>query len=166
MGEEKFEQTAVAKAVKETIEVLQQSSDLRVATPGGVFQVRWDDSASASALGQLAFFGQFLEVSGLFQRWVESSPLEYTSPNAPEVRDVLGTWFLSILDGQRRYAHINGLRGDEVAPEILAMARIVSDESLRRALKALAPYIDDVSTEEERLKLQTQQVHCLDGCCP
>ncbi len=55
MGEEKFEQTAVAKAVQETIAVLQQSSDLRVATPGGVFQVRWDDSASA--LGQLAFFG-------------------------------------------------------------------------------------------------------------
>ena len=86
-----------------------------------MFQVRWDDSASASALGQLAFFGQFLEVSGLFQRWVESSPLEYTSPNAPELRDVLGTWFLSILDGQRRYARINGLRGDEVAPEILAV---------------------------------------------
>ena len=57
MGEEKFEQTVVAKAVQETIAALQKSSDLRVATPGGVFQVRWDDSASASALGQLAFFG-------------------------------------------------------------------------------------------------------------
>ena len=101
MGEEKFEQTAVAKAVQETIAALKKSSDLRVATPGGVFQVRWDDSASASTLGQLAFFGQFLEVTGLFQRWLESSPLEYTSPNAPELRDVLGTWFLSILDGQR-----------------------------------------------------------------
>ena len=161
MGEEKFEQTAVAKAVQETIAALQKSSDLRVATPGGVFQVRWDDSASASALGQLAFFGQFLEVTGLFQRWLESSPLEYTSPNAPELRDVLGTWFLSILDGQRRYAHINGLRGDEVAPEILAMTRIISDESLRRALKALAPHIDKNSTEEERLILQTQLDKCI-----
>lgn len=157
MGEEKFPQTAVVKAVQTAIAVQQQqASDLRVVTPGGVFQVRWDESASASALGQLAFFSEFLEVSGLFQRWRESCPLEYTSPNAPEVRDVLGTWLLSILDGQRRYAHINGLRGDEVAPQILGMSRIISDESLRRALKALAPCIDENCTEEERLKRQAQ----------
>ena len=88
MGEEKFAQTALVKAVQGAIAVQpQQSGDLRVATPGGVFQVRWDESASASALGQLAFFGEYLEVSQLFERWVESCPLEYTSPNAPEVRD-------------------------------------------------------------------------------
>jgi hypothetical protein len=158
MGEEKFEQTALAKAVQGAIAVqqAQHSGDLRVGTPGGVFHVHWDESASASALGQLAFFGEFLEVPQLFQRWVESCPLEYTSPNAPEVRDVLGTWLLSILDGQRRYAHINGLRGDEVAPQILAMTRIISDESLRRALKALAPSIGKNSTEVERLQSQAQ----------
>jgi len=157
MGEEKFAQTALAMAVQGAIAALpQQSGDLRVTTPGGVFQVRWDENASASALGQLAFFGEFLEVSGLFQRWVESCPLEYTSPNAPEVRDVLGTWLLSILDGQRRYAHINGLRGDAVAPQILAMTRIISDESLRRALKALAPSIGKNCTEDERLNAQAQ----------
>lgn len=157
MGEEKFVQTALVKAVQDAIAVQpQQSGDLRVATPGGVFQVRWDENASASALGQLAFFGEFLEVSGLFQRWVESCPLAYTSPNAPEVRDVLGTWLLSILDGQRRYAHINGLRGDAVAPQILGMTRIISDESLRRALKALAPSIGKNCTEDERLGAQAQ----------
>ena len=157
MGEEKFAQTALVKAVQGAIAVQpQQSGDLRVVTPGGVFQVRWDENASASALGQLAFFGEFLEVSGLFQRWVENCPLEYTSPNAPEVRDVLGTWLLSILDGQRRYAHINALRADAVAPQILGMTRIISDESLRRALKALAPSIGKNCTEEERLKLQAQ----------
>ena len=157
MGEDQFAQTALVKAVQGAIAVQpQQSGDLRVATPGGVFQVRWDDNASASALGQLAFFGEFLEVSQLFDRWVESCPLEYTSPNAPEVRDVLGTWLLSILDGQRRYAHINGLRGDAVAPQILAMTRIISDESLRRALKALAPSIDKNCTEDERIKRQAQ----------
>jgi len=127
MGEEKFEQTALVKAVQGAVAVpSQESGDLRVATPGGVFQVRWDENASASALGQLAFFAEFLEVPELFERWVKSCPLEYTSPNAPEVRDVLGTWLLSILDGQRRYAHINGLRGDAVASQILAMTRIIS----------------------------------------
>ena len=57
--------------------------------------------------------------------------MSYTSPNAPAVVDVLGTWRLSILDGQRRYAHVTGLRGDEVAQEILGMKKVVSDESLR-----------------------------------
>lgn len=61
MGEENFAQTALVKAVQGVIaEQPQPSSDLRVATPGGVFQVRWDDNASASALGQLAFFAEFL----------------------------------------------------------------------------------------------------------
>jgi hypothetical protein len=157
MGEEKFAQIALVKAVQGAIAVLpQQSADLRVATPGGVFQVRWDENSSASALGQLAFFGEFLQVPELFERWVKSCPLEYTSPNAPDVRDVLGTWLLSILDGQRRYAHINGLRGDAVAPQILGMTRIISDESLRRALKALAPSIGKNCTEDERLKRQSQ----------
>lgn len=157
MGEEKFQQTALVKAVQGAIAVqAQPSNDLRISTPGGVFHVRWDESASASALGQLAFFGEFLEVSQLFRSWVESCPLKYTSPNAPEVCDVLGTWLLSILDGQRRYAHINGLRGDEVAPQILAMTRIISDESLRRALKALAPSIGKNCTEEERIQRQAR----------
>jgi hypothetical protein len=61
----------------------------------------------------------------------------YTSPNAPDIRDVLGTWLLSVLDGQRRYAHVTGLRGDAVAPQILGMKKIVSDESLRRGLAHL-----------------------------
>jgi len=157
MGEEKFTKTELANAIQGAIAVLpKQGADLRVATPGGVFQVRWDENASASALGQLAFFGEFLQVPELFERWVKSCPLAYTSPNAPQVCDVLGTWLLSILDGQRRYAHINGLRGDAVAPKILGMSRIISDESLRRALKALAPSIGKNYTQDERLKAQAQ----------
>ena len=49
MGEDKFAQTALVNAVQGAIAVSQQQSgDLRVATPGGVFQVRWDENASAS----------------------------------------------------------------------------------------------------------------------
>ena len=159
MGEKKFQQTTVAAAVESAIaepENLQGS--LRVTTPGGRFQVRWDENGSASALGQLAFFAEFLEVSGLFERWVGDCPLNYTSNNAPEVRDVLGTWLLSILDGQRRYAHLTGLRGDAIAPEILGMTKIISDESLRRALKHLAPCVDDARSDEERAQREAQGV--------
>ena len=157
MGEREFEQNALAKAVKGAIsEQVREASEQRVATPGGRFQVRWDDNGSASALGQLAFFAEFLEVSGLFERWVKGCPMGYTSGNAPEVCDVLGTWLLSILDGQRRYAHVTALRGDAVAPQLLGMTQIISDESLRRALKHLAPSIGKRCSEDERIRREAQ----------
>ena len=45
-------------------------------------------------MGQLAFFAEFLEVSAVFERWVQQCPLHYSSGNVPTVRDVLGTWML------------------------------------------------------------------------
>ena len=157
MGELEFERKVLVKAVDQAL--LEQGGEgieLRLTTPGGRFQVRWDEGGSATALGQLAFFAEFLEVSGLFERWVGGCPLAYTSPNAPEVVDVLGTWLLSILDGQWRYAHVTGLRGDAVAPEILGMAKIISDESLRRALAHLAPNQPTRCTEVERAQRAAQ----------
>lgn len=153
MGESGFEQKGMVKAVRSALaEQAEQATELRVNTPGGRFQVRWDEEGSATALGQLPFFAEFLEVSGLFERWVTGCPMAYTSPNAPEVRDVLGTWMLSILDGQRRYAHVTGLRGDAVAPEILGMTKIVSDESLRRGLAHLAPTLKRCPEEQRAIR--------------
>lgn len=157
MGEADFGRNALAMAVDGAIaEQARQGAEMRLSTPGGRFQVRWDENGSASALGQLPFFAEFLDVSGLFERWVAGCPMTYTSPNAPKVCDVLGTWLLSILDGQRRYAHVTGLRGDAVAPQILGMSRIISDESLRRALKHLAPRIDERCSAEERVRREAQ----------
>ena len=129
---------------------------MRVQTPGGVFCVRWDERGSATALGQLAFFAEYLEATGLFDAWLKSCPLSYTSPNAPELVDVLGTWMLSILDGHCRYAHVGVLRGDGVAPSILGMSKIIGDDSLRRALSAIAPAPDDKHTELQRARQQAQ----------
>jgi hypothetical protein len=157
MGEAEFEQKAVVNAVQGVVaEQMRQAAELSIATPGGRFQVRWDEGGSATALGQLGFFAEFLEVSGLFDCWTEGCPMGYTSPNAPTVRDVLGTWLLSILDGQRRYAHVIGLRGDAVAPQILGMNKIVSDESLRRALAHLAPPVGKRCAEAERIRREAQ----------
>ena len=117
MGEREFEQTALTRAVAGALdEQASARTDLRVSTPGGRFQVRWDDNGSASALGQLAFFAEFLEVSGVFERWVERCPMAYTSPNAPKVVDVLGTWLLSILDGQQALCACDGAAGRRGGP--------------------------------------------------
>ena len=151
MGESEFGRKTLVKAVDSAVqEMEQEAEEMRVSTPGGRFHVRWDEGGSATALGQLAFFAEFLEVSGLFGRWKESCPLAYTSPNAPEKVDVLGTWLLSILDGQWRYAHVTALRGDQVVPQILGMKKIISDESLRRALAHLAPEQGKRCSDEER----------------
>ena len=86
----------------------------------------------------MPFFIEFLKTSGLFDRWVvDECPLEYTSPNAPKKRDVLGTILLSVLSGHWRYAHISAIRGDGVNPELLGMRNVASEDSVRRALKAM-----------------------------
>ncbi|MGD0779010.1 MAG: PAS domain S-box protein, partial [Candidatus Solibacter sp.] len=64
-------------------------------------------------------------------------PLHYTSGNAPEKRNVLGTLVLSVLAGHWRYAHINAIRGDGINPELLGMTRVASEDSVRRAMKAM-----------------------------
>jgi len=48
----------------------------------------------------------------------------------------------------------HGIAGDAVAPQILGMRRIISDEGLRRALAHLAD--DQAGGEEERAARQAQ----------
>ena len=101
--------------------------------------VRWDETAQATPHGQIVYFAEFLATAGIFESWVQSCSLRYSSPNAPGVRDVLGTLMLSILAGSKRYAHIAGIRGDAVAAQALGLNKIVSEDSVRRALKAIEP---------------------------
>jgi hypothetical protein len=72
-----------------------------VETPGGRIQIRWDMEASATPNAQLAFFAEFLSTTGVNESWVNSCPLSYSSGNASQKRDVLGTgpcrfWLASI----------------------------------------------------------------------
>ena len=106
-------------------------------TFAGPVKVEWDASSPLTPLGQLVYFAEFLKVSGRFDAAVADCPLTYTSPNAPAVRDVVGTWALAALAGHKRYAHITALRSDHVLPELLGMSRIVSEDSVRRALAAM-----------------------------
>ena len=97
------------------VEISVSGSELEsfsVETPGGRIYIRWDHEASASSNAQLAFFAEFLAATGAYESWIEISPLAYRSGIATHKRDVLGTWFLSILAGNHRYAHITGLRGE------------------------------------------------------
>jgi len=105
-------------------------------TAGGRVQVRWETGSAATPMGQLAYFIEFLTLTGLWSRWQESFPLAYRRPNAPSKAEVLGTWMLSILAGHWRYAHVTAIRGDGVNPGLLGMRKVISEDALRRALAA------------------------------
>ena len=79
-----------------------------VDTFGGTVHVEWDPDAAVTPLGHLAFFAEYLTVSGRFDALVADCPLFYRSPNAPSKRDVLGTVLLSVLAGQSLYGRQEG----------------------------------------------------------
>ena len=106
-------------------------------TFAGPIKVEWDRSSALTPLGQFVYFIEFLKVSGRLDALMGDCPLTYTSPNAPDVRDVIGTWILSILAGHKRYAHITALRCDNVLPELMGLSNIVSEDSVRRGLQAI-----------------------------
>ncbi len=108
-----------------------------VQTMAGRVQVRWDTESTATPMGQLAYFIEFLTLTGLWSRWLESCPLRYSSPNAPTKAEVMGTWLLSILSGHKRYSHVTAIRCDGVNPGLLGMGKVISEDALRNALKRI-----------------------------
>lgn len=106
-----------------------------VETFSGKVSLRWDEEAAVTAFGQWPYFVEFLKTSGLFDAWVKDCPLAYSSPNAPAKREVLATLLMSVLAGQRRYAHIDSLRADTLTPTLLGVGKLVSEDSARRAFQ-------------------------------
>jgi len=117
---------------------LRDLATANIDTFAGKVEVVFERDAACTPHGQLPFFIDFLKTTGVYDALLDDCPLDYTSPNAPSVRDVLGTLTLSILSGHRRYAHINGLRHDGVNPELLGMSKVLSEDAIRRAVAALA----------------------------
>jgi Transposase DDE domain group 1 len=124
-------------------------------TFAGRVHVEWEkgEGAAMTPLGQLPFFIEYLKQGGLLDGWVAGCPLSLTSPNAPSKRDILGTVMLSVLAGHRRYAHITTLRCDPVNPPLLGMAKVVSEDAVRRALSK-------IEAEAGRSWLQEQLDYC------
>lgn len=114
-----------------------EGKEIIVDTFAGAVHVEWDPDATVTPLGQLPFFIQFLKLGNLWEPWIEECPLELKSGNAPSKEDVLGTLFLSILGGHKRYSHVTAIRSDAVTPELLGMKKVVSEDSLRRNIQKI-----------------------------
>ena len=103
---------------------------------GGRLEVNWTPGARVTSVGGLAYFATFLKATGLFEKLCRDFPIAYTSNNASSKRDIVGTAVLAILLGKRRYIHIEAIRHDEAARELLGLDEIVSDATVRRAFKS------------------------------
>lgn len=99
--------------------MLGQKDTFSMQTPGGVFHVTYDSKAEVSHLGGMVPFAQLIQASGLFAGWVADAPLSYASNRALGVRDILGTYVLSMICGHSRFAHITALRRDSITPRLL-----------------------------------------------
>jgi hypothetical protein len=110
-----------------------------VDTPGGRFRAQFSSDLPISSSGALVFFAQFLAATGAFDALVADAPLSYASNRAHQPRDILGTLVLGMIGGHFRYAHLSALRGDELAPRLLGLDHIVSEDCVRRALRRIEP---------------------------
>ena len=129
-------------------------SDDPINTLGGRMHIRWDRQVEMSTNAHHVLFSEFLRVSGLFDHLVETAPLVYTSNNAPERRNVIGTAALCILDGAKRFRHFDSLFGDTVSAELFGMTKTQSCDSVRRGLLGMNP--------EAALKwVWNENLHCL-----
>lgn len=143
--------TPVEKSDTDSLSNQAEVAKVLLGCGGRQYEVEWDAEAKVTPMGSLVFFAQYLETSGLMDELCRDTPLAYRSNNAPRERDVIGTIILSILNGQTRYAHINALRGDRVGAEVLGVKRIVSEDSVRRALARGKPDAWDAwLTRQER----------------
>ena len=110
----------------------------RISSSFSGFSREWsEDHGRLSRMGGLNYFAEYLEVTGVFEDFVEQCPLVYLSNNAPAKRDVLGTILLSVLEGHTRYAHISSLAGAHLDARTLGMGKIPCEDSIRGALGKL-----------------------------
>lgn len=80
----------------------------------------------------VTYFIDFLKTNGLWEEWARECPLSYSSRNAPPKEVLLGTVFLAMLAGHKRYAHISTIRSDSILPALLGMKRVRSEDAIRR----------------------------------
>lgn len=113
------------------------SKDAQIDIPayGGRMDVRWDPGTKVTASGGLAYLAVFLKTTGFLDSLCSDFPIDYRSNNSCSKREIVCTMVLAILYGKNRYVQINALRNDAAAMELLGIKRIVSEDTVRRALR-------------------------------
>ena len=80
-----------------------------IETLGGDYALKWDDETQMGVNAHAALLSQFAKAGGFFDRLVETCPMQLTSNNAPEVRDLIATVMVSMVNGTTRFRHFDRL---------------------------------------------------------
>ena len=83
-----------------------------IETLGGDYALKWDDETQMGVNAHATLLSQFAKAGGFFDRLVETCPMQLTSNNAPEVRDLIATVMVSMVNGATRFRHFDRLHGD------------------------------------------------------
>ena len=103
-----------------------------ISTLGGDYALKWDDETQMSVNAHAALLSQFAKAGGFFDRLIETCPMRLTSNNAPEVRDLIATVMVSMVNGATRFRHCDRLHGDTATAELFGVGRFMSCDSVRR----------------------------------
>ena len=104
----------------------------RIETLGGGYALKWDDETQMGLNAHAALLSQFAKAGGFLDRLVETCPMRLTGNNAPEVRDLIATVMVSMVNGATRFRHFDRLRGDTATAELFGVGRFMSCDSVRR----------------------------------
>ena len=115
MGKHSTEQAAGAQGIE---------------TLGGGYALKWDDETQMGVNAHAALLNQFAKAGGFLDRLVETCPMRLTGNNAPEVRDLIATVMVSMVNGATRFRHFD--RGDTASAELFGVGRFMSCDSVRR----------------------------------
>ena len=108
---------------------------LGVESLGGQVQVRWNQSEAATPFGQMAYFAEFLNLTGLYRRWIESCPLRFASRMFRGLRTCWSRFCRAL--GHWRYATSQPCALMRLSAAVLGMDAVVSEDTVRRALIAM-----------------------------
>ena len=103
-----------------------------ISTLGGDYALKWDDETQMGVNAHAALLSQFAKAGGFLDRLVETCPMRLTGNNAPEVRDLIATVMVSMVNGATRFRHFDRLRGDAASAELFGVGRFMSCDSVRR----------------------------------
>ena len=110
----------------------QAAGGQKIETLGGEYALKWDDETQMSVNAHAALLSQFAKAGGFFDHLVETCPMRLTSNNAPEVRDLIATVMVSMVNGATRFRHFDRLHGDVATAALFGVERFMSCDSVRR----------------------------------
>ena len=112
-----------------------------IKTLGGDYALKWDDETQMSVNAHAALLSQFAKSGGFFDRLVETCPMRLKSNNAPDVRDLIATVMVSMINGATRFRHFDRLHGDGATAKLWNVFTRLGDDGMHHEAVTTRPLL-------------------------